>query len=175
LKKALIAIGVVLGSIGFMVGGVAQAKSAPPTFATVLKVRIDRHDPRVAYVTAIYRCTAVQAPAELWVSVKQVESRRRDPALLEEGSSQISAAWSDSHRNPINCNSKVHIGTFTVDQQEPYFTEAGPTGQKSDIYEPLARGWGYVQFCLFDDQYPATGNDPSTLAPFSDMRFHLVL
>ena len=92
------------------------------------------------------------------MSVKQTADRKADPALREEGSSAIAAAWSDSHRNPVNCDGRVHIGTFTVDQEEPVF---GQTDPKSSVYGPLARGKGYVQFCLFDANY--------TDEPFSDM------
>ncbi|MCU1501489.1 MAG: hypothetical protein JWM12_843, partial [Ilumatobacteraceae bacterium] len=100
----------------------------------------------------------------------QTADRKADPALAEEGSSSIAAAWSDSHRNTPNCDTRTHIGRFTVDQQEPYFTEEGPVGAKSDIYQPLARGKAWVQFCLFDDNFPTTGEEP-----FSDMAFHAVL
>jgi hypothetical protein len=163
----------VTATLGLVAPAAAHgSRPAPSTYAKVLgPVVIDRQDPRVGYVFAIYRCTGVP---ELWVSVKQVEDRSKDPALAEEGSSGISAAWSDSHRNTPNCDSRTHIGRFTVDQQEPYFTASGPIGQKSDIYQPLARGWGYVQFCLFDDNYPSSG-DEATAAPYSDMTFHWVL
>jgi hypothetical protein len=147
----------------------ADAAGHPPTtFAQVIgPVRIDKGDPTVGTVQAIYRCTAIETEPELWVSVKQVGSRRADRALTAEGSSQLAISsggdWSDSHRDPITCDSKVHVGTFSVDQ-----VEVGSNGQ-------LAKGWGYVQFCLFDDNYPAVGDDPATLAPYSDMHFHLVL
>jgi hypothetical protein len=169
-----VAIGLAAACSLFMVNAPAQAHehsgaSTPkPTFAKVLgKVKIDRHNHRVGYVHAKYRCTGT---GTLWVSVKQVADRSADPALAEEGSSQISAAWSDSHRNPVYCDGKVHIQKFTVDQEEPFYDADGnPAGPKSDVYGPLKRGFGYVQFCLFDDLNPETG------APVSDMTFHRVV
>jgi hypothetical protein len=157
---------VVLGLVGL--AGTAGATTAPrakSTFARLLgPVIIDRHNPRVGYVFALYRCTG---EGELWVSVKQTADRKADPRLAEEGSSAIAAAWSDSHRNPVTCNGRIQLGQFTVDQQEPYFTESGPTGKKSDIYAPLARGKAWVKFCLFDDNFRDE--------PQSDMRFRSVL
>jgi hypothetical protein len=129
----------------------AHGTREKPTFAQVIGPVIREHgDPRAAHVLAVYRCNGEGA---LWLSVKQTADRKADPRLAEEGSSAIAAAWSDSHRNAVDCDGRVHVGKFSVDQEEPYFTENGPAGKKSDIYEPLARGVGYVQFCLFDDQH----------------------
>ena len=86
--------------------------------------------------------------AQLGVAVKQTADRSADPRLREEGSSAISAAWSDSHRNPISCDSKIHVGWFDVDQEEPLWGSDAP---KSTVYGPLAKGVGYVQFCLYDE------------------------
>lgn len=161
---------VVLGLVGLSgTAGATTKATAPkvkPAFAQLLgPVILDRHDPRVGYVFAIYRCTGA---GSLWVSVKQTADRTADPRLMEEGSSAIAAAWSDSHRNQVTCNGRLQLGQFTVDQEEPYFTEAGPTGKKSDIYAPLARGKAWVQFCLFDD---TTGPE----IPLSVNRFKRVL
>jgi len=162
LRRIGITAGVlILATIG-LAGPAAATGGAPSTFAKVIgPTIIDRHDPRVGHLAAIYRCSG---EGSLWVSVKQTADRKADPALREEGSSAIAAAWSDSHRNPVNCDGRVHIGTFTVDQEEPVF---GQTDPKSSVYGPLARGKGYVQFCLFDANY--------TDEPFSDMTFHVVL
>jgi hypothetical protein len=155
----------------------APAQAAPATGTTAAAttvhkswiwaagaVSIDPHNPRVGYVPATYRCYGTGA---IWVSVKQVASLQRDERLKQEGSSQISSAWSDSHRNSVTCDGKKHYQVFTVDQTEPYFTENGPTGQKSDIYQPLRRGWAYVQLCLFDDN--------NTEEPVSHMPFRPVV
>jgi hypothetical protein len=160
-KRGLAAAAIAASVLG--VGGAASAAPKPlPTTARVVGVvRIDQADPTVGYVTATYRC---YGEGELWVSAKQTAARDRDPALTEEGSSAISAAWSMSHRNPVTCDGKMHVQTFVVDQVE--------TGMFGIPLSPLERGYSYVQFCLFDDNYPAVGDDPATLMPFSDMTFH---
>jgi hypothetical protein len=137
------------GLVGTADATQASSNSNRSTFARVVGPVIrDRANPRIGYVAAIYRCSG---EGSLWISVKQVADGSADPALAEEGSSGIASSWSDSHRNPVTCDGRIHLQKFTVDQEEPYFTENGPTGAKSDIYAPLARGRGYVQFCLFDD------------------------
>ena len=118
-------------------------------------VQIDSADPTVAHITANYRC---YGEGSLWVSVKQVADRSRDTALLADSSSSISAAWSMSHRVSVTCDGKVHIQTFTVDQIETD-SFGFPNGD-------LEEGFGYVQFCLFDANYPE--------APLSDMELRRV-
>jgi hypothetical protein len=134
----------------------ASASAAGPTSAELMgTVRIDSKDPRVAYITAHYRC---YGEGSLWVSVKQVADRSRDTALLADSSSGISAAWSMSHRNEVTCDGRVHKQTFEVDQVET--DEFGfPNGD-------LKAGFGYVQFCLFDANHPE--------APLSDMELRRV-
>jgi hypothetical protein len=136
--------------------GATSASAEGPTRAELVgAVRIDPNDPTVAYITANYRC---YGEGGLWISVKQTEDRSRDTALLEEGSSGISAAWSMSHRNPVTCDGKVHVETFTVDQVETD-SFGFPNGD-------LEAGFGYVQFCLFDANYSE--------APLSDMELRRV-
>ena len=165
-------IAVVAAAAGaLLAAGGAPAAAAPDTAGTRTSfvkvtgaVSIDPADPRVGHVRAVYRCTGTGA---LWASVKQVADRSRDPRLTAEGSSAIAEAWSDSHRNAVTCDGRVRTAVFTVDQLEPYFTENGPTGQKSDVYGPLRRGWGWTQLCLFDDA--------NTEVPLSDMVFTRVV
>ncbi len=119
----------------------APAAAAPePAFEAdvVGVVRIDPADPTVAEVRVRYRCAA-GGELGLWVSVKQTADRSADPRLEEEGSSSISAAISHSHRNAVTCDGRQHVQTFTVDQEEWGFGD-------------LARGEGYVQFCLTDPE-----------------------
>ncbi|MGY1709241.1 hypothetical protein ACI8AC_06980 [Geodermatophilus sp. SYSU D00758] len=126
------------------------APPAPTMEADVLGVvRIDRDDPTVGYVKARYRCEGGEQVG-LWVSVKQTADRTADPALAQEGSSRISAAWSDSHRNPITCDGRWHVDEFTVDQLEPNWDPEVPRPGPG----ALARGEAYVQFCITD---PALG------------------
>jgi hypothetical protein len=144
----------------------ASAGHTPqPTWAQVVgPVKIDKKDPTVAYIKAKYRCTG---EGSLWISVKQTAARDKDPALMGEGSSAISAAWSMSHRNAVTCDGKAHFGHFVVDQVE--------THQFGIPYAPLMKGWGWVQFCLFDANYPAPlpGQENSAM-PFINDGFHAV-
>ena len=133
-------------SLAVAVPGTAAAAPSTASFSQVIgSVKIDPSDPTHATVQARYRCTG---EAHLWVSVKQTADRTADPRLATEGSSSISAAWSDSHRNEITCDSRIHVGWFEVDQLEPLWGSEEP---KSSVYEPLAKGIGYVQFCLYDE------------------------
>ena len=140
----------------------ANAHTPQPTWAQVVgTVKIDKSDPTVATVKAEFRCTG---EGILWVSVKQTASRTKDPALMEEGSSGISAAWSMSHRNAVTCDGKAHFGRFVVDQVE--------TSQFGIPLSPLKKGWGWVQFCLFDANYPPSEDD--TAMPYINDGFHPV-
>ena len=142
----------------------ATASAAPDTrsFSQVVgTVQVDPADPTRAVVLARYRCTG---EAHLWVSVKQTADRTADPRLAQEGSSSISAAWSDSHRNLVTCDGKIHVDRFAVDQLEPLWGSQEP---KSTVFEPLATGVGYVQFCLYDE---TTGEGGATHNTFRNVR-----
>src|SRR5262245_1806094 len=113
--------------------GTASAVPAGKWDAQILgNVQIDPSDPTVATFRAQYVCTG---DVGLWVSVKQTPDRRPDPALKGEGSSGISAVWSQSHRNRVSCDGEKHVGTFTVDQVEYGFGS-------------FEQGEGCGQFCL---------------------------
>ncbi|MGY1733352.1 hypothetical protein ACI798_17730 [Geodermatophilus sp. SYSU D01045] len=121
----------------------APAAAAPrPAYEAdvVGVVQGDRGDRTVAQVQVRYRCAAGE-DLGLWVSVKQTADRTADPRLEQEGSSGISAAWSQSHGNSFTCDGRTRVGTFTVDHLEWGFGE-------------LARGQAYVQFCLTDPDAP---------------------
>jgi hypothetical protein len=154
--------GAVVAATGFMaVSGVAAARPSSETTARVIGiVRIDRNDPSVAYVSAVYSCTAEKEPAELWVSVKQNDAGTRDPALEQEGSGFGGTAtrWEDSHRNAVDCDGRRHIGTFVVDQIED-----------KGSYDTLTRGRAWVQFCLFDDNTPRGNGQTDFGEPVSSM------
>jgi len=139
--------------------GVALAGNGKTDAQVVGTVRIDPTNPTMGYVTARYSCQP-GAPgsteaAHLFVSVKQSADRDRDPAVQAEGAGfgHGVAAWSQSHPTAqVVCDGKVHVQTFTVHQGAD--EDSGqPTG-----YGELARGWGYVQFCLFggDGTYAAS-------------------
>lgn len=98
-------------------------------------VVIDPSDPSVAYVSGNYLCPA--GFAHLFVSVKQVADGHPDPALKEEGSSQISSGWLERHPGPdeFTCDGTWHSGTWRIDSTSEY-------GHGS-----LIPGQVYVQFC----------------------------
>lgn len=145
---------------------VADAAPKPPkTRAKVVgTVKIDKKDASIGYVLAQYRCTVkdpVNNPAHLWVSVKQSESGRKDPAISTEGSggSGVARRWSDSHRNPVVCDGKTRTSRFTVDQVEG----------KAGLYQTLIKGKAWVQFCLFDDTTPKGDGQTDFGQPVSSM------
>jgi hypothetical protein len=82
-----------------------------------------------------YRCAKV-AGVHLWVSAKQTRSGLSAARLMKEGSSRSSAAWWDTHRDPVLCTGGWHTGTFTIDH-----VEKGTKGQ-------LKPGTAWVQFCI---------------------------
>ena len=151
-------------SLALAVPSTAAATEAPaPSFSQVIgTVQLDPANPEVATVQARYRCTG---EAHLWVSVKQTADRTADPRLTQEGSSRrdVSVAWSDRHRNEIDCDGKIHVGRFSIDQMEPVW---GTNAPKSTVYEPLAKGVGYVQFCLYDE---LTGEGGATSNEFRNV------
>jgi hypothetical protein len=80
-----------------------------------------------------YTCSEGDA---LWVSAKETKTGDRDKKLKKEGSSEIAAAWWQSHRNQFVCDGKSHTGTFTIDK-----VEDGSKGK-------LVKGEAWVQFCV---------------------------
>jgi hypothetical protein len=144
------------------IAGPASAKpTTRPTSAFVVgKVTIDPNDPSVATVRARYACTAVDAPPELWVSVKQNDTGTVDRKVSAEGSGfgGVATRWEDSHRNSLVCDGQRHVGEFTVDQVE----------DKSS-YGTLRKGWAWVQFCLFDDTTPRGNGQTDFGEPVSSM------
>ena len=161
MRKILAAVAVAAAALS--VGGVASAKAPPKDMASVLSVKIDKNDPTVAHIKASYRCySASGEPGHLWVSIKQTGDRTADPGLTEEGSSYLAitsgGVWSDSHRDTAICDGKLHVGVFDVDQVELDFLPFNGT---------VAKGWGWVQFCLFDDAHPLPPDESDFGNPFS--------
>jgi hypothetical protein len=103
-------------------------------------VRIDPHNPQIAYVSGHYTCPA--GFAHLFVSVKQVASGKPDSRLKLEGSSSISSAFVERHPAPseFTCDGTMHTGTWmiTSDPSVPGY-EYG--------FGALKPGSVYVQFC----------------------------
>jgi hypothetical protein len=133
------------GRIAFTLATVALAACALAGFAAATptktdaqilgNVRIDPGDPTVGYLTARYICNGGPG-AHLWVSVKQTADRSPSNLLKGEGSSEISAAWSQSHPEDVACDGQWHTQTFTISHAEYGFGY-------------LAAGQGYAQFCLY--------------------------
>jgi hypothetical protein len=115
--------------------GSAFTASATPQGKTQAQVvgPVQLNGDGTATVTARYICQPEFD--HLWVSAKQVESRRPDKALGGEGSSQISAAWWQSHPVDLSCDGVWHTQSFVIDTTEQGFGDLEP-------------GQAWVQFCL---------------------------
>ena len=124
----------VVASLGAVVSADAapEGKSQAQILGTVVT-----HDDGTASVTARYICPE---GFHLWVSAKQSEDGRPDQRLREEGSSQVAAAWLQSHPAPseFTCDGRWHRGTFDIDTAEQGFGE-------------LQKGQAWVQFCLIGE------------------------
>lgn len=131
-RTSLIAAGLALAA------AVAPAahKAPKPTYVELIGV-VRQLDGKSAEVHARYRCTGELG---VWVSVKQSEDRTADPRLMQEGAGhmQIAAAWSQTHAATLECDGRVHVDKFVVDQKEQ--------GQGL-----LARGKAWTQFCLTNE------------------------
>jgi hypothetical protein len=151
-RKALI-VAALAGFVVLGTAGPALAASGHPsvTMAQLVGV-VHQTGPTTAEVTARYTCTGTSDQLHLWVSVKQSADRTADPDLATEGSSQVAAAWSQSHTGVLllTCDGTNHVASFSVDHGEQGFGT-------------LAKGEAWVQFCLFDSTTP--------IEPVSDMEF----
>ncbi len=110
-------------------------QASDPTAKATFVGTIKKQKGGKATLRVRYTCAAGESQG-LWVSAKQVKSRKRAKALTKEGSSKISAAWYQSHRNTFTCDGTTRTQTFTIDKVEP--------GSKGT----LRKGKAYVQFCL---------------------------
>jgi hypothetical protein len=174
MRKRLLGFVLAAGAVAAPLAAAAPASAAAPkTFAAI--VGAAKLDPGglSGTIRIQYRCTTEDHTSpHSFVSVKQVGSRKLDRNLSEEGSSALAVgsggAWAMSHRNPMNCDSKVHTQTFSFDQVE--------TSSFGVPVQPFAKGWGYVQFCIFDDNYPipAPPADPESGQPYDQTAFRLV-
>lgn len=120
----------VLAAVPVTASAAPAAKAQAQVLGTVVT-----HDDGTASVTARYVCPE---GFHLWVSAKQVESARPDSRLQEEGSSQHSAAWLQSHPTGFTCDGEWHTGTFEIDTAEQGWGE-------------LQAGQAWVQFCLIGE------------------------
>jgi len=160
-KRLALAGAIAMVALQFVGLSAADAKPKDPPVATakiIGSVHIDPANPGIAYVTAKYSCPS--EGAHLWVSVKQVASGDKDPALTQDGSSAIASAWLQRHPAlgaEFTCDGATHTGTFSVDAG---LTEYG--------FGALAEGQTYVQFCLTP---PGAGPDQPPAWIVLDDRF----
>jgi hypothetical protein len=110
----------------------ALAQNADPNAKAHFIGKIQVHK-KTATLKVRYNCASGEA---LWVSAKQVASRKKDARLKKEGSSKTAAAWWQSHRNKFVCNGKSHTATVSIDT-----VEKGSKGKLKD-------GKAWVQFCV---------------------------
>lgn len=110
----------------------AGVASASPTMNASIGGYIVRTGPGTANLSARYAC---EEGVHLWVSAKQAPGGRYDPRLEQAGSSQVSAAWLQSHPQNFTCDGTGRTQTFRIDTLEQGFGS-------------LVRGVAYVQFCL---------------------------
>jgi hypothetical protein len=170
--KRLFALALAVGAVVAPVAA-STASAAPTTYAQISGTVHLNADKTSGWVNVIYRCTtADHTSPHSFISVKQMGSRKADPVLATEGSSfpavMSGGAWAMSHRNGMNCDSKVHTQRFNFDQVE--------TASFGVPVQPFAKGWGYIQFCIFDDNYPipAPPADPESGVPYDVTSFRLV-
>jgi hypothetical protein len=116
----------------------AQEQQGPPPATTAKAVgKVERQGKKAATVKVRYTC---KAGSVLWISLKQSKKADKDKALTKEGSSKVSAAWLQSHRNPIVCDGQKRTTKFTVDKVEP--------GSKG----ALKKGNAWLQFCITEGE-----------------------
>jgi hypothetical protein len=127
-------IALVTVAVAGLLATAALAEGSDPTARATFMSKFKVNGAK-ATLTVKYRCAKV-AGAHLWVSAKQSKSGLAAARLMKEGSSRTSAAWWDTHREPISCNGAFHTATFTIDR-----VEKGTKGQ-------LRSGTAWVQFCI---------------------------
>jgi hypothetical protein len=110
----------------------AGVASASPTMNASIGSYITRTGAGTANLSARYAC---EEGVHLWVSAKQAAGGRYDARLAQEGSSQYSAAWLQSHPTNFTCDGTARTQSFRIDTLEQGFGS-------------LVRGVAYVQFCL---------------------------
>jgi hypothetical protein len=114
----------------------AGAATASPTMSASIGSYITRTGTGSATLSARYAC---EEGVHLWVSAKQAPGGRYDARLAEEGSSQVSAAWLQSHPGNFTCDGAARTQSFPINT-----TEQG--------FGTLQRGVAYVQFCLVSSE-----------------------
>jgi hypothetical protein len=139
MRKVLVGFGL-FAVLASAVPIVAQAEGVDPNGKATFLGPIQTSGNK-ATLKVRYQCASGTA---LWVSAKQTKSGLAAAKLTKEGSSKVSAAWLESHRNKFICNGKMHTGTFSIDT-----VEKGSKGT-------LKAGSAWVQFCVTKGKTEAT-------------------
>jgi hypothetical protein len=138
-RKLLVGV-LLVAAIAAVVPIVGQAEGSDPNGKASFVGPIQTSGKK-ATLKVQYQCASGEA---LWVSAKQTKSGVAATRLMKEGSSKVSAAWLESHRNRFVCNGKPHTGTFSIDT-----VEKGSKGT-------LKPGSAWVQFCVTKGKTEAT-------------------
>ncbi|GAA1446070.1 hypothetical protein [Leifsonia poae] len=161
MRKIITVVAAAVVALGALLGTAAPASASghehqPKVTSVNVIGPIWKTSATTALLFAVYSCTGTAEQTHVWISVKQNATRTADPALKDEGSGggHIATAWSQTHAASLTCDGRKHLGAFTVDQKE-------------QGYGTLGRGWAYMQFCLFDANYPQE--------PLSVMQFRRLL
>ncbi|HEX2128770.1 MAG TPA: hypothetical protein VHF58_06090 [Solirubrobacterales bacterium] len=131
---AAVAVAASLALVPLAQGSPSEGSDPDARAKFVSKIDIQKGGKK-ATLKVRYRCNGGES---LWVSAKQTASGERDAELKEEGSSEVAAAWLQSHRNKFECDGKRHEARFTIDK-----VEDGSKGK-------LVKGEAWVQFCVVD-------------------------
>lgn len=134
MRSLISSVVVVVVALAGLLVSAALAEGSDPTARAAFIGAIKAGDTNGA-LKVRYRCAPAKG-VHLWVSAKQTKSGLSAVKLMKEGSSRSSAAWWESHRNAIVCNSAWHTATFTIDA-----VEKGSKGA-------LQPGTAWVQFCI---------------------------
>jgi hypothetical protein len=139
MRKLLAGVGLVaaLAAIAPIAG---QAEGSDPNGKATFMGAIQTSGAK-ATLKVRYQCASGET---VWVSAKQTKSGIAATKLMKEGSSKVSAAWLESHRNKFVCNGRPHTGTFSIDT-----VEKGSKGK-------LTTGSAWVQFCVTKGHTEAT-------------------
>src|SRR3954453_5027739 len=132
-KRTMTAAAAALAVAVTPVAALAAEQGAPAKTAETLSSAVIAKDKASAKLKVRYSCKTGET---LWISLKQTKSGKKSKALKAEGSSQVAAAWWQSHRNTIKCDGKKHTKKFTVDKVED--------GSKGT----LRKGSAWLQFCV---------------------------
>jgi hypothetical protein len=124
-----------------VIAPVAQAQKGSDATAKATFLGPVKTKGKTATLRVKYQCSK---GAVLWISAKQTKSAKKAKSLTKEGSSKVSSAWLQSHRNKITCDGKAHTTVFKLDK-----VEKGSKGT-------LRKGEAWIQFCVTQGEHDLT-------------------